>query len=519
MEQEWIDRLAQIVTRNLGRRNVLASLAGVVGLAALGTGDEPAAAKKRKKRKKRKNAPVPPAPQPCSNGEVRCGSACVNTNQDAANCGACGVRCQDGETCCAGRCRTTQTDAEHCGACGESCAPGHICVNSSCGTACGNGICLPESNAPTCCDETCTDVQHDPQHCGQCDVACQAAEQCCGGICADTANDRDHCGACGAACGQRDVCQDSVCATPCGAAGICRADSQKPVCCDESCVNLDRDPHHCGACGHACAETERCWNGVCVCGDVCHNGCQFSDIQAAINAAEAEDTVRVCAGTYNGAIAIDKKLTLVGAGNTNQGTFIQGRHGASTVTVNRGGAELRGFTITGGSALQSGGGVNTAADLTMVDCTVSHNAAVMSGGGIWNLGFGQLVLRRCTIEHNTAGQQGGGIDNSSRLEMTDCVVQNNDAPRGGGLYNFWVRQANLTGSVLRNNTASDRGGGVFNGGALTLTGCSVIGNEAGADGGGIFNDPERNGTVLGDEATVIMDNLPNDCANTDACSA
>lgn len=516
MEREWIDRLSQTITRKLERRAVVASLPGVISMAVLGGSAETAGAKKRKKRKKKRKHPSAPS---CGNGEVACGTACVNTNHDTANCGGCGVACASGELCCAGRCSSTQDDAENCGACGKTCAPGAICAAGDCGTACGTGICLPGSDEPDCCAGICTNVQRNPQHCGQCDVACRASDICCDGICADTANNPDHCGACGIACGQDALCQAGVCATACGAAGFCRADSQAPDCCHDTCVNLDRDPHHCGACGHSCAETERCWNGVCVCGDVCHNACQFTDIQSAIDAAELEGTVRVCAGTYNGAISIDKKLTLVGAGNGNQGTFIQGRNGISTITVNRGGGELRGFTITGGRAPQWGGGVNTAADLTMVDCTVSYNGAVMYGGGICTLGSAQLVLRRCVIEHNAAGQQGGGINNQSHLEMTDCVVQNNDAPRGGGLYNFWGRQATLSGSVIRDNTASDRGGGIFNGGTLALTGSTITGNKASADGGGIFNDPTTSGSVQCDVTTSIVDNLPNNCANTDACPA
>lgn len=39
----------------------------------------------------------------CSTGMTACGSTCVNTTTDPANCGKCGVSC-DGGTCCAGTC-------------------------------------------------------------------------------------------------------------------------------------------------------------------------------------------------------------------------------------------------------------------------------------------------------------------------------------------------------------------------------------------------------------------------------
>ncbi len=35
--------------------------------------------------------------------------------------------------------------------------------------------------------------------------------------------------------------------------------------CGGRCVSTDRDPDHCGACGHACGGEYRCQRGECVC--------------------------------------------------------------------------------------------------------------------------------------------------------------------------------------------------------------------------------------------------------------
>ena len=43
----------------------------------------------------------------CPEGQARCGAACVDTQTDEANCGACGSACGVGETCITGLCSGT----------------------------------------------------------------------------------------------------------------------------------------------------------------------------------------------------------------------------------------------------------------------------------------------------------------------------------------------------------------------------------------------------------------------------
>src|SRR5207253_1659024 len=70
-------------------------------------------------------------------------------------------------------------------------------------------------------------------------------------------------------------------------------------------------------------------------------------------------------------------------------------------------ASISGLTITGGkSAAYSGGGVNNAGTLALVNCTVSGNS---SGGGIANSGM--LTLVNSTLSDNG----GDGVDNYGGL--------------------------------------------------------------------------------------------------------
>lgn len=79
------------------------------------------------------------------------------------------------------------------------------------------------------------------------------------------------------------------------------------------------------------------------------------------------------------------------------------------------------------------------------------------------------------------------------LTLTSSTVEANKASEGAGIYNYGVREGSVnleTNSTVKDNTASTKGGGVFNyaGGAVTLTDSTVTANQAEEDGGGIYNE-------------------------------
>lgn len=88
----------------------------------------------------------------------------------------------------------------------------------------------------------------------------------CDGRCIDLQRDPEHCGACGSGCGAR-FCVDGSCSDACPT-GTTE--------CGGACVDLTRDAAHCGACGEACGAGETCEGSVCACpsgstrcGDTC----------------------------------------------------------------------------------------------------------------------------------------------------------------------------------------------------------------------------------------------------------
>lgn len=208
----------------------------------------------------------PDNPSTCGHDETCCEHlrACVNTDTDFYNCGACAqacptVRsnictdarcgcqgwsasaCQEGFGCCPdtenperNECKDLMADPENCGACGHSCG-GLQCVDGEC--RCSTDEPCPEGE--TCCPNGCRNTQTDSQNCGECGRSCEAGEDCCDGECVNTLVADNHCGACGNSCGGSETC------------------------CIGSCTNTNTDVFNCGDCFVDCGEGGRCVDGDC----------------------------------------------------------------------------------------------------------------------------------------------------------------------------------------------------------------------------------------------------------------
>ncbi|QOV90577.1 FG-GAP-like repeat-containing protein [Humisphaera borealis] len=151
---------------------------------------------------------------------------------------------------------------------------------------------------------------------------------------------------------------------------------------------------------------------------------------------------------------------------------------------NNGALRITDCVLTENSSKSTGGGIYSAGNLTATNCTFTGNSA-QDGGAIYTTGTATSTLQSCNLAGNWTGQggRGGGISNGGALTIDTSLLVANSAGRAG------------------------TGGGVYNGGSLVLRGSTVAGNAA-QQGGGIYH--AGNGSFIASNAIVAM-NLKETC--------
>lgn len=157
--------------------------------------------------------------------------------------------------------------------------------------------------------------------------------------------------------------------------------------------------------------------------------------------------------------------------------------------------------IMGNTAL-SGGGLYIRSDSAFAsDVVVSGNVARKSGGGVsFTGGSGASRFERVRVTENIAGQDGAGAMTwTGDLEWIACEFIANRAGRdGGGL--LAVEEPRIANSLIADNEAAGRGGGVFSWQASNgLVNVTVVANRSEEGGGGLHVGEAS----VGGERTVL----------------
>jgi CSLREA domain-containing protein len=192
--------------------------------------------------------------------------------------------------------------------------------------------------------------------------------------------------------------------------------------------------------------------------------------------------------------------------------------GPHTISIPPGLYALTIFPVTGADD-ETNGDLNINAGMSIVGAGSSttiidanHNINV---GRVFRIGTATVSISGVTIRNGFPGfgSVGGGISNGGTLTLTNSTVSGNSAAFGGGISNSGT--LTLTNSTVSGNNAGEEGGigaaeggGIlnFSGGTVILTNSTVSGNKAlsNSHGGGIYNGGGTltltNSTVSGNSA-------------------
>ncbi len=182
-----------------------------------------------------------------------------------------------------------------------------------------------------------------------------------------------------------------------------------------------------------------------------------------------------------------------------------------------------GTTVSQNVGMNGGGGIfvrtteSASASPTFQGCSIVGNIATDAGAvgtyGGGGIAFqansplpGSLVLYNCSVVGNLCSGSGGGmrLDNLASVLVLSCRMQGNRSVAGmanlnastGGGFQCSAQQVSIINSLIADNSAESRGGGLrieapFGQSlSLEILNCTVAGNVAGIHGGLLFNSSQ-----------------------------
>lgn len=145
-----------------------------------------------------------------------------------------------------------------------------------------------------------------------------------------------------------------------------------------------------------------------------------------------------------------------------------------------------------GNFNNDGGGVKSKIAAGFDNCEITNNKA-RNGGGVYAYGFPfeKVTIDNCLIKNNIASQKGGGIyATKDGVRINNSTISDNIATDGAGFYYFYEdgHSTFFDNVVISNNVATCFGGGMYGEGGFVadFINTTITGNQAGIAGGGIF---------------------------------
>jgi hypothetical protein len=158
----------------------------------------------------------------------------------------------------------------------------------------------------------------------------------------------------------------------------------------------------------------------------------------------------------------------------------------------------------------SGGGILILSGIvTISDSNISNN---VDSAGIYN-GYGNLTITNSTISNNL-GFRGGGIRNLGTANVSNSLISNNSAGLGAGIVNDYGTLTITNSTISRNktydvSTLASWGGGIANWDTLVLINSTITENTALEGGDGIYS----RGAVTLSDSIIANNSQHGDCYN------
>jgi nitrous oxidase accessory protein NosD len=300
---------------------------------------------------------------------------------------------------------------------------------------------------------------------------------------------------------------------------------------------------------------------------VCSSGCDFTSIQAAVDAAASGDTIEVGEGTFLENVLIEaKSLTVEGAAR--ETTIVDGGHSGSVFLISTTDgidveARIAHMTVRNGSSsgvcadgwFSSGPLVSAVLDDLLIEKSSGSSCA---GGGVTSLDAAQVTVSNSIIAGNLTPAWGAVVSWYGDLTITDSIIEGNQADgifvwgatydalpldlsdsivsgnSGHGILTQWgvvtvsnstisgnvdhglffdYSTATVTSSTISGNTGAgivSASPGYYGGTLVTVTDSTVAGN---GEYGLWTGTGDYGASRLRFDGTIVAGNSPTDCAN------
>jgi hypothetical protein len=214
------------------------------------------------------------------------------------------------------------------------------------------------------------------------------------------------------------------------------------------------------------------------------------------------------------AITITVSFLVTNTADSGPGTLRSALTNAASRAVITFDPSLSGATITLSNTLT----INTNHTNLTIDASALPGGLQINGNGavqIFNVANFNItvLLNSLTITNGYSTNSGGGIYNGGTLTLTNCTLSGNTASVVGGYAGGIVNEGTLTlnNCTLLGNSETGYGvgrsvgdgGGIFNGGTLTMTNCTLTGNtQTGNSAFGGGGGIYNDGTVTLNQCTL-----------------